>query len=163
MIIFVAAHDKNYGMGSKGSLPWPLMQSDKEHLHELADGRSLVMGERTYRNYKDIREAFKTDDVTVISKSLSGLPDAKVVDSLEPIIERAKHEDLWVIGGGNIFAQLLPHAQRMYLTEIDGDFEADTDFPKYNLNEWNVVHRESHSKDAQNPYPYTFLTLKRKI
>lgn len=161
MIIFVGAHAHNYAMGYKRSLPWPLMQRDKDHLHNLANGKHIVMGERTYHDYKDIRAAFETDDVTVISRSVDSLPDATVVHSIQPIIDQAGGEDLWVIGGGNVFTQLLPYANKMYLTEIDGEFEADTFFPEYEKNEW-IVDAENFPADDQNPYPYAFLTLTRR-
>ncbi len=162
MIIFVGAHDNKLGMGLKGSLPWGLIQGDKEHVHHLANGKAIVVGERSYHNYRDIRKAFATEDVTVISKSVTELPDAKVVNSLEPILHRAKAEDLWVLGGGSIFKQLLPHANKMYITKIEGEFEADTFFPEYDSSEWEVISCEPHSADRQNPYPYTFLELQRK-
>jgi dihydrofolate reductase len=162
MIIFVGAHDKNFGMGNKGRLPWPLMRADIDRVRELLAGKKIVLGEKTYHDYKNIRKVLGVEDVTVVSKSVEKLSDAKVVSSLEPVIKRAKKEDLWVIGGGTIFKQLLPYAKKMFLTEIEGKFKADTFFPEYLKEEWLTVNKEHHESDSNNPYPYTFVELRRR-
>ncbi len=70
-------------------------------------------------------------------------------------------DELFVIGGADVFAQCLVRADRMYLTEIDADVPGDARFPDYAADEWREVAREPHGKDARNPYPYTFLELRR--
>ena len=165
MIVFIAAHDQNFAIGNKGHLPWrhARMQDDTKRLHKLANGKTLVMGERTYHDYRDVRRAFSTDKVIVISRSLQTLPDAEVVNDIEEIITRAQQEELWVIGGGSIFLQLLPYVDIMYLTQIEHLFSnADTFFPKYNKEDWNVVEEQTFPADARNPFPFTFLTLQRR-
>lgn len=163
MIIFVGAFTKNYGMGNKGSLPWQpgSMQTDTKRLHALANGNTVVMGERAYHDYKDVQKSFQTQSILVLSRNTKSLPDAEVVNSLETIINRSQTEDLWVIGGGQIFRQLLPYAQKMYLTEVDAELKADTFFPEYSPNDW-MCSKTSHKADAHNKYDYTFLDLTRK-
>lgn len=163
MIIFVAAHGKKREMGFKGGLPWPLMKADRAHLHSIADGKTVVMGERTIHNYKSVNASYATDHVVVLSRTTStSVPGIEVIGDIQPIIERAKTEELCVVGGASIFTQLLPYAQQMYLTEIDGEFEADTFFPEYNQSDWHIISQHPHQPDDQNPYPYTFITLKRR-
>lgn len=162
MIIFVAAHGKNREMGFKGGLPWPLMKADRAHLHSIANGKTVVMGEKTVHNYASVTASYATDHVVVLSRTISSsAPGVEVVGDIQPIIERAKTEDLYVVGGASIFTQLLPYAQRMYLTEIDGEFDADTYFPEYNQSDWHVTSEDPHQLDEQNPYPYTFVTRQR--
>lgn len=164
MISFVFVHGKNRELGLNGYLPWrgSVMKEDKKRLHRLVDGKKLVMGEHTYRNYKNIKEKFKTRHVTVLSRTTSSLPDAQVAHSISEIIKRAKNEELWVIGGGDVFAQLLPYADKMYITVIEGEFTADTYFPSYDPTEWNVIEEQSYPVDQKNPYPYTFATYQKK-
>lgn len=162
MIIFIAAHDKNFGMGYKDKLPWPLMPHDKANLHKLASGKKLVMGERTYHNYKNIQAVFQTNDVIVLSNSVKELPDAKIAHSIEEIIKRSETEELWILGGGNVFKQLLPHADIMFITVIKGVFVADTFFPRYHLRDWNNEEELTFKADEENPYSYTFLKLTKK-
>lgn len=163
MIIFIAAYCHNYAMGNKGHLPWrhARMQHDTERLHMLANGKTLVMGEKTYHDYKDIQKTFQTKRVIVVSRSVTNLPDAEVVDSIQEIIVRGANEDLWVIGGGNVFAQLLPYATKMHLTAIDANLPGDVFFPQYNLAEWNVVQKDQYKADSSNPFDYTFLELQQ--
>lgn len=163
MIIFVAAHGKKREMGFKGTLPWPLMKDDRAHLHEITNGKTVVMGEKTVHNYKSVNVSYETDHVIVLSRTMhSTTPGVEVVDKIQSIIERAKTEDLYVVGGASIFEQLLPYAQRMYLTEIDGEFEADTYFPEYSASEWRVTEESRHPVDANNPFSYCFKTLERR-
>jgi len=161
MIIFVAAYDRNFGIGYKVGLPWPYMNADKDHLHRLARGKTLVLGERTYNKSGDYQKTYNTKKIFVISSSSEGLRGATVLNSVGEVLELAKDREVWVLGGGNVFAQLIDYAERMYLTEIDGKFKADTFFPKYDEADWCEVERHSYDADSQNPYPYTFVNLKR--
>lgn len=163
MIIFIAAHGQNRELGFKGRLPWVYGEQadDVRSLHSLANGKELLMGERTYRNYRNIQQSFQTHDVTVLSHSLNSLPDAKVEKNIKAIIERSMQEDIWVLGGGAVFAQLLPYAQKMYLTRIEAQFDADVFFPEYHLSEWRITKEDERSADDHNTFAYTFLELDR--
>ncbi len=162
MIIFVAAYGKKLEMGLKGGLPWPLMKADRAHLHAIADGKTVVMGERTIHNYASVNASYATEHAIVLSRTMSSpVPGVEVLEDIQPIVERAKTKDLYVVGGARIFEQLLPYAQRMHLTEIDGEFKADTFFPKYNKADWRITSENTHRPDDQNPYSYTFITLQR--
>ena len=66
-----------------------------------------------------------------------------------------------VIGGASFYAQLLPRAQRLYITEIHHDFAGDAFFPDWNPGEWREIAREDHNADSDNIYPYSFVTLVR--
>ncbi len=150
-------------MGNNGGLPWThgSMQNDTKRLHALANGKTIVMGERAYHDYKDVQKSFNTSSVIVLSRSTQKLSDAVVVDSIDKIVERSRAEDLWVVGGGQTFTQLLPYVKKMYLTEINADLPADAFFPKYSMSDWNVT-KKSYSADEYNKYDYTFLDLVRK-
>lgn len=165
MIIFVGAFTQNHAMGLKGHLPWrdQRMQSDTERLHRLANGKILVMGERTYHDYKDVQAAFQTKDVLVLSRNAKELPDATVYSDTQAIIGLARSKELWVIGGGQIFAALLPYADKMYLTRIETTLPGDTFFPRYQYDEWRVVSEQTFAADERNPFDYAFLELERKF
>ncbi len=164
MIVFVGAYTQNYAVGKDGHLPWQgsLMQTDKARLHKLTSGKKIVAGERAYHDYQDIQSAFHTKDVIVISRSTNKLPDAVVVSDIQNIIELSKTEELWVIGGGSIFTQLLPYADKMFLTRIEAELPGDAFFPKYDLTQWQIENKQTYPADEKNPYPYTFIDLVRK-
>jgi dihydrofolate reductase len=66
-----------------------------------------------------------------------------------------------VIGGAELYRQVLPRADTLYLTRVEGDFEGDTLFPELDATGWNEVANESHTADERNPCPYRFITLER--
>lgn len=71
-------------------------------------------------------------------------------------------DEVMVIGGGELYAQCLPRAARMYLTLVHAEVEGDTRFPVFDPADWIERGRESHPADARNPYPYTFVELERR-
>jgi dihydrofolate reductase len=163
MMYFVGAFTQNYAMGKDGHLPWrdTPMKHDTARLEQLITGKTLVMGERTYHDYKDIGKTFQTKNVWVLSKNKKSLPGAKIRNNVQEVTTLAKHQDIWVIGGGQIFKTLLPYADVMYLTRIEAVLPGDTFFPQYNESEWSGT--EQHFlADEDNPYPYTFIELRRK-
>jgi len=151
-------------MGYKGHLPWrdARMENDTKRLHRLTNKNIIVMGEKTYHDYKNVQEAFHTKQVYVISRSTDSLPDANVLNDINDVATLAKSKELWVIGGGSIFKQLLPNAGKMFLTIVNHEFTADTFFPKYKTNEWDITSKQDFPADSSNPYSYTFLELCRK-
>lgn len=161
MLYFVAAHDQNLGMGNHGHLPWPRMAADIERLHALTRNKTIVMGQRTYEEYKRVKHAFNIYESYVVSNSLLSLPDAKVIHDIKDIVALSKQKDVWVIGGGSIFSQLIAYVDVMYLTQLESSFDVDTYFPDYEPTDWNQE-KQSFPADQLNPFPYTFLKLRRK-
>lgn len=162
MINFVAAHGKKRELGYQGRLPWPRMAADIQRLHNLIDNQIIVMGEQTYREYRHVKHAFHSKRVFVLSSKNVDDDDVETIYSIEDVLSLAKKSTLWVIGGAKVFQQLLPYAQTMYLTCIDGNFKADSFFPSYDSRDWEVIDEQSFSADGDNPFDYSFLTLKRK-
>jgi len=159
MIIFIVAHDSIRGIGLNGRVPWPRMQADRERLHQLTSGKVLAMGRKSYDEFKEVKHAFSPKEVLVISRSQT----EGVATTLEEVRSRAKNEDIWLLGGGDIFQELLPDAQKIYLTKIDSTFDADTFFPKLKMNEWKITKSKKYKSDAQNPHDYTFEVLERVV
>ena len=73
-----------------------------------------------------------------------------------------RQKKLFVIGGAQIYQQLMPYTRRIYLTIVHHKFDADVFFPELNPQEWRETAHENHAADEKNPYAYTFLTLDRK-
>lgn len=161
MIIFIVAHDKNRGIGFKGRVPWPRMKADRERLHELTSGKVLAMGRKSHDEFNSVKHAFSPKEVLLISR-LESVGGSKTV-TIDQVKDRAKTEDIWVLGGGQIFQKLLPDASKIYLTEIEGSFEADCFFPELDSRDWDVIESQSYQKDEENPCPYTFKLLERRV
>lgn len=160
MISIIAAYDRNGGIGQNGRLPWPRMAADKARFHQLIHQKNILMGAKTYSEFHRAHHAFSVKNAYVLSRQLSELPDAVVLNNVQSVIDEAARSELCVIGGAEIYQLMLPLADTMYLTVIDGSFQADTFFPQYDSSDWKVVEEQSFPADTENPYPYTFLTLK---
>jgi dihydrofolate reductase len=90
--------------------------------------------------------------------------DCVVAHSMDEAMEMIKREpgEVMICGGGSIYKQFLPLADRLYLTYIHQDFEGDTLFPEFDINQWKEVKRIDNKADEANKYDYSFVVLERK-
>lgn len=88
-------------------------------------------------------------------------PGALLARDFNQALTLAGGEDVFVIGGAQIYALALPVAERMLITEVDAEVKGDTLFPAYDATKWLESSRERHFADSQNPYPYSFIILER--
>jgi dihydrofolate reductase len=98
----------------------------------------------------------------VLSETKEGLTGAEIFDNWEKIFELAKNEEVFVIGGANVYKQAIQFADKLYITEVDCTPEGDVSFPEFNKNDWNLVSEEPHLKDDKNEYNYNFKIYDRK-
>lgn len=139
-LTLIAAVAREGAMGLGGQLPWDLPE-DRAHFRRTTMGHAVIMGRRTW---DETGRPLPGRRNIVISRSgqVSGV-GREVVTSLDEAIALARTTDPspFVIGGAQIFAQALPLATRMILTEVDLDVEADTFFPPFDPTEWRVTDR----------------------
>lgn len=163
-ISLVAGVSQNGVIGHDGALPWRLKE-DLRRFARLTRGSSVIMGRKTFDSIiKQLGHPLTSRQNIVLSKN----PDlhyegAEVVRSLDEALETAKSEEVFVIGGEQVFNIALPRANKMYLTEVEADLEGDTKFPDFNESDWAVIAQEPHPADSENEYPVTFRTFKRKL
>lgn len=156
----VVAMDENRVIGADNGLPWRL-PADLKHFKRVTMGHPIVMGRRTWESIGRPLPG-RTNIVVTRQADFQAPEDVVVVDSLEAAKARVGNCDEWmIIGGAELFEQVLADADRIYLTEIHAAFEGDTYFPQINEDEWACVSREDFDKDDKNPYDYSFLVLER--
>ncbi|MCY7294447.1 type 3 dihydrofolate reductase [Alteromonas sp. a30] len=155
----IAAMANNRVIGNDNAMPWHL-PADLKHFKATTLGKPVVMGRKTYES---IGKALPKRRNIVVSGSGFSAPDADIVSSAEEALLIVPDEpEIMIIGGGNIYAQFLPVASRLYLTFIDLEVNGDTCFPDYAAEAaWAVLEEELHSADDANPYNYRFVTLER--
>ncbi len=160
ILSFVVAYDRNRVIGKDNALPWRL-PADLRRFKRFTTGKPVLMGRRTFES---IGAPLAERRNLVLTRDASYRPDGvEVVRSIDEALARCgRVDELVVIGGADVFRQLLPRADRLYLTEIDAAFEGDTYFPEIERSEWREIERQRHEPDARNAYAYTFLTLERK-
>jgi dihydrofolate reductase len=158
-ISLVVAMDRNRLIGAGNGLPWHL-SADLRHFKKLTMGHSIVMGRRTWESIgKPLPER---TNIVVSRQENFEAPGAVVVDSIEAAKQQAGDcDELMIIGGAELYEQVVNDASRIYLTEIHAEFEGDAYFPEINMDEWACVSREDFEKDEKNPHDYSFLVLER--
>jgi len=157
-LTLVAAMGRNRAIGLAGRMPWHL-PAELQHFKRVTMGKSVVMGRKTWQA---IGRPLPGRQNIVISRDPAYL--ARVVDlvgSLKEAMEIAESDEVMIIGGGQVYELALPQAQRMVLTLIDIEPEADTWFPAWDENEWSQVGEEHFPADRDNKLAYRIVEFKR--
>lgn len=163
MITFAVAMDKNRSIGYENDLPWNL-PLDLKFFREVTTGHTIIMGRKTFDAIGRVLPERK--NVVLTRQQQSEFPEGvTVIHDIDEIYKWEKEnpdEELFVIGGAELFKQTFPHADRLYLTYIDHEFKGDTYFPSFNKDEWELTHEEKGIRNEENPYDYYFLQYDRK-
>lgn len=161
MISIITAWAKNKVIGKDSALPWGDLPADMKRFVKLTRDKPVIMGRKTYESIG--RPLAKRVNIILTNDQDFQAEGCIVVYSVDEAIKAAGDaEEIMVIGGASVYKEFLPLAQRMYLTIISAEFEGDTFFPEFDLNEWKTASREDHEPDDKNPYYYTFMTIERK-
>ncbi|MBY0500057.1 dihydrofolate reductase [Nitrosomonas ureae] len=159
----LVAMAKNRVIGQNNQLPWHL-PADLKHFKFLTMGQTIVMGRKTYESIG--RPLPGRENIIITRQSGYDVQGATVVNSLEDallICEESStiNNESFIIGGEKLYRQTLDICQRMYITEIQSDFEGDVVFPEFDRNNWEEIQRDKHISDAQ--IEYHFVILERKV
>lgn len=162
MISIIVAIAENYAIGKQGELLCHL-PADLKHFKEITSGKTVAMGERTFFSLPkhplpNRRNIVLTD---VKDKTFEG---AEAVYSIEELCAKvANEEEAFIIGGGMVYRQMMPLADKLYITHIHHSWEdADTFFPEIDEHVWQQVSAEDHEADEKNPYGFTFAEYLRR-
>ena len=156
--IIVAAATNNV-IGSDGELPWRLPE-DLKRFKQLTIGKPVIMGRLTYESIGKPLPDRK--NIVLSARKGLNIEGCEVVDTPDAAIRLAGDaEEVMVIGGGGVYSQMLPMADRIYMTRINGTFDGDTFFPELDDNEWQVVDRMDFPADESRQFGFSFVTLDR--
>ena len=144
IIIIAAVAEKNRVIGNGNDLPWHIPE-DMRRFKAMTTGHPLVMGRRTFESiiHQYGRVLPNRRNIVITSRGeLPGYPDVEVYDSIDEALEAVKDApQVYIGGGGTIYKQLLPRADRLDLTLVEGDYEGDTYFPPYEHLIGTVFHK----------------------
>ena len=157
----IVAMDRARLIGRDGTLPWHL-PNDLKRFRALTLGKPIIMGRRTHlsigRPLPERRNLVLSRDPAFTAAG------CEVVDSLDAALARlARAAEAFVIGGAALYAEALPRAVRLYLTEVDAELEGDVRFPALDPDAWREVAREARPRDERHAYDYCFRVLERVI
>lgn len=155
MISIIVAYDKNLAIGKDNTLVWR-QSEDLKRFKRLTSGKTVVMGRKTYES---IGKPLPNRRNIVLSRQNIDIEGVEVINTFDSL---NKDEDIFIIGGGEIYKNFIIFADRLYVTEINYEIEADTWFPEIDLNIWKVESVEKHTSDEINQFDYNFINYIRK-
>jgi dihydrofolate reductase len=151
--------DRNRVIGRENNLPWHL-PADLKWFKKNTLGKTIVMGRKTFES---IGRPLPGRTNIVLSRDKNYVAEGcVVVHAIEKAFQVVDSEDeIMIIGGAQLFKQLISRANRLYLTRIDADFDGDSYFPSLESGEWRVVWRDEVTSSESNPYSLQFMIVDR--
>jgi dihydrofolate reductase len=165
IIALAVAKAENGAIGRGGELPWHL-RSDMRYFREITMGKPVLMGRRTFKSLPRVLDGRLN---IVLSRDRGFVaPDAVMAHSLKEGLDAARASaartgasEIMIIGGEDVFREVLPQADRIYLTEVHASPKADTWFPDLDPSEWREVSREAHPAGPKDDHAFSFVVLDR--
>ncbi len=163
-ISLIAALTENRVIGKNNDLPWHL-PDDMKYFMQTTKGHPVIMGRK---NYDSIPEKFRplpSRTNIVVTRQRDFVADGCiVVHSLEEALDEATNivtDEIFIIGGAEIYRQGMPKADKLYLTEILATLDGDTYFPEFDTRSWKEVSRLHHPKDDRHRYAFDFVVYEK--
>ncbi len=158
-IIVAIAH--NYAIGKNNDLLWHISE-DLKRFKQLTKGHYVVMGKKTYFSLP-VRPLSCRTNMVITDIVGEQIDNCLMAYSIEDAVKKMDTEkENFIIGGGRIYAQFLPLANKLYITRIHKNFDADTFFPKITVDEWKLIEKQDITNDKQNDFSYSFETFCKK-
>lgn len=160
-LTIIVAAGENDAIGKDNKLIWHL-SDDLKRFKSLTSGHHIIMGRKTFESFpKPLPN--RTHVVITRQQSYQAPEGVIVVNSLEKAIDISKNDSQpFIIGGGQIYKQAIALADKIEITRVHSEFEADTFFPKIDTTVWEEVNTTLHKKDTEHEYEFSFITYVRK-
>ncbi len=158
----IVAVDLNNVIGLNGDMPWLKLRSDLKYFKEKTSGHWCILGRKTYNALGNKVLPGRKFIIVTRDKEFMA-PDSLIVHSLKEAInlpELNDEDEVFVLGGGDIYKQSMQFVTRIYLTRIHAEFEGDTYFPELD-EEWAMDSEDKRKKDDVNPYDHDFLIYEK--
>lgn len=159
-ISLIAALDNNGVIGDGGDIPWRL-PADLKYFKRVTMGKPLIMGRKTYESIG--RPLPGRKNIVLTHQRDYHAPGCTVVHSIEQALAAAGNaEEVMVAGGGSVYRQFLPLADRLYLTFVETTAEGDKTFPSVDPANWHLIFEEAHAADEDNPFAFRFTIFEKR-
>ncbi|EKN69501.1 dihydrofolate reductase [Neobacillus bataviensis LMG 21833] len=161
MISFIVAMDENRTIGKNNQLPWHLPE-DLKFFKRVTMGHPIAMGRKTHDSIGRVLPG--RENIVITRQPDYKSEECTIFYSVEEFVTYCREQDdeIFVIGGAEIFKETFPFVDRLYITEIHEIFDGDTYFPKFTLDDWELTSSEKGIKNEKNPYDYDFKIYERK-
>ncbi len=161
-ISIIVAIAQNNAIGLNNDLLWHI-SNDLKRFKKITAGHTVMMGKRTLESLPSgplpKRRNIILSDIP--NDQFEGCESANSIAEALQLVDN--EQEIFIIGGGSIYRQFLPLADKLYLTIVEKDFEADTFFPEIPFDQWELIEKEIVNNDPQNDFTYRFETYKRKL
>ncbi len=160
-ISIIVAIAKNNAIGKNNDLLWHI-PNDLKRFKKLTSGHNIIMGKKTYQSlpFRPLPNRTNIVITDIIGEIIEGCKMAYSINDAVELMD--KENENFIIGGGSVYKQFLPVADKLYLTIVHKDFDADIFFPEINFDEWEKIEEIFVNDDDSVPFDYSYLTLKKK-
>jgi dihydrofolate reductase len=162
MVAIIVAMSENRVIGRDNGLPWHL-PADLKHFKVITTGHPIIMGRKTFESLG--KPLPRRTNIIVTRQEDYAVEGAVVVHAIAEGLEKAKEqqdEQVFVIGGAEIFKQAMPQVDTLFLTWVHAEVEGDVFFPELEPDEWQEVERERHEADEKHAYAFSFVKMVRR-
>ncbi len=162
MLSIIVAKASNNIIGKDNQLIWHL-PDDLKRFKRLTTGHTVIMGRKTFESLGRVLPnrhhiiLCNDQQMNIDNENVEIFSDISMLDKY--IKDEDEH---FVMGGATIYRLLMPYVQKMYITEIDKDFEGDVSFPEVDMNTWKVTEKEDGPATEENEFDYKYVTYERK-
>jgi dihydrofolate reductase len=159
-LALIVAKDQQGLIGKDNDLPWQL-SADLHYFKKVTMGKPIIMGRNTHES---IGRALPGRKNIIITKDQQYTAEGCfIVHSIKDALTECEDaEEAMVMGGASLYTQLLPQADKLYLTLVHANLEGDTWFPQWHPEQWQQISREDHPADDKNEYPYSFIVYQKQ-
>jgi dihydrofolate reductase len=160
-ISIIVAIAENNAIGKDNDLLWHI-SDDLKRFKKITSGHKIVMGKNTFLSLP-VRPLPNRTSIVITDDTADNYEGCIMAYSIGDAMSKCgDDEECFIIGGGSIYTQFLPLADKLYLTKVDRSYEADTFFPEIRSDEWELIEQEDHIDEENNSLPFSFQTYTRK-
>jgi dihydrofolate reductase len=160
-ISIIVAVAENHAIGKDNELLWHI-SDDLKRFKKITSGHPVIMGRNTFLSLP-LRPLPGRTNIVITDNKAEQFDGCIMAFSIEDALAKCPlGEECFIIGGGSVYRQFLPLADKLYITRVKRSYEADTFFPEIDEKEWKLIEQEDHVDAQNNSLPYSFETYTRK-
>ena len=159
-ISIIVAIANNFAIGLNNQLLWHI-PADLKRFKKITSGHQVIMGKLTYLSLP-VRPLPNRINIVITDNREELFEGCTTVYYIDEALHLCnEQEESFIIGGGSVYRQFLPLCNKLYITMVHKDFEADTYFPRFDMDQWKLIEKEDHEPDGINDFSYSFLTFEK--
>lgn len=162
MLSIIVAIASNNVIGKNNELIWHIPM-DLKRFKKITTGKTIIMGRKTFQSLPGMLPKRHHVVITRDKNFMMDDENLEIVNSLQDVLTKYQNceEEVFIIGGGEIYKEFLPKVNKLYLTKLNKAYEGDTHFPEIDYSQWKELERIDVLKDETNPIDFSFVILER--